>query len=77
MYHMAWEMPSFEALQQLHARLLSNGVHITGYSPRQVNVMFLDPDGNELEALWEPSEEELRHFEAAGQGLPRLNPDAS
>ena len=77
MYHMAWEMPSFEALQQLHARLLSNGVHITGYSPRQVNVMFLDPDGNELEALWEPSEEELRRFEATGQGLPRLNPDAA
>jgi catechol 2,3-dioxygenase len=56
MYHMAWEMPSFEALEQFHARLLANNVHITGYSDRQSNVMFLDPDGNELEAVWEPAE---------------------
>jgi catechol-2,3-dioxygenase len=55
MYHMAWEMPSFEALEQFHQRLLANNAHITGYSDRQANVMFLDPDGNELEALWEPT----------------------
>ena len=55
MYHMAWEMASFEDLEQFHARLLAHQATITGYSPRQMNVMFQDPDGNEIEAIWEPS----------------------
>ncbi len=71
MYHMAWELPSFEALEQFHARLLTSGARITGYSERQSNVMFLDPDGNELEALWEPSQAEQQRLEAAG-AMPRL-----
>jgi catechol-2,3-dioxygenase len=71
MYHMAWEMASFEDLEAFHARLLAAGATITGYSERQCNVMFTDPDGNENEALWEPSEQELRSF-AAAEGLPRL-----
>ena len=71
MYHMAWEMPSFEALSQFHERLRASGANITGYSDRQSNVMFLDPDGNELEALWEPSPEEQSRLEAAG-AIPRL-----
>jgi catechol 2,3-dioxygenase len=53
MYHMAWEMRSFEELQQFHDRLVASGATIAGYSDRQANVMFLDPDGNELEAFWE------------------------
>jgi catechol-2,3-dioxygenase len=53
MYHMAWEMPSFEELERFHERLLASGARIAGYSDRQCNVMFLDPDGNELEAFWE------------------------
>jgi len=56
MYHMAWEMASFEDLEAFHARLLAHGANITGYSDRQCNVMFTDPDGNENEALWEPKE---------------------
>src|SRR5947209_2643218 len=56
LYHMAWEMASFEDLQAFHQRLLSSGAKITGYSDRQCNVMFLDPDGNENEAIWEPRE---------------------
>jgi catechol-2,3-dioxygenase len=73
MYHMAWEMASFEDLEQFHARLLAKNANIVGYSDRQANVMFLDPDGNELEALWEPSEAELARLKAAGvDGLPRL-----
>jgi catechol-2,3-dioxygenase len=57
MYHMAWEMATFEDLEALHARLLAHGANITGYSDRQCNVMFTDPDGNENEALWEPKED--------------------
>jgi catechol-2,3-dioxygenase len=73
MYHMAWEMPSFEALEQLHERLLANGVQIAGYSDGQSNVMFLDPDGNEIEAIWEPAPEELARLRApGGPGLPKL-----
>ena len=71
MYHMAWEMASFEDLEQFHARLLANNAQITGYSDRQANVMFLDPDGNEQEALWEPSRAEQERLAAAG-GMPRL-----
>jgi catechol 2,3-dioxygenase len=73
MYHMAWEMPSFEDLQQFHDRLLAHDVRIVGYSDRQANVMFLDPDGNELEAIWEPGPAEVERRKAAGlEELPRL-----
>jgi catechol-2,3-dioxygenase len=72
MYHMAWEMASFEELERFHARLKAHDVLITGYSPRQMNVMFLDPDGNELEAIFEPPKPELERLTAAG--LPRLQP---
>jgi len=68
MYHMAWEMASFEDLERFHARLLANSAHITGYSDRQMNVMFQDPDGNEIEALWEPGPEEMARLKDA---LPR------
>jgi catechol-2,3-dioxygenase len=73
LYHLAWEMGSFADLEQLHARLLAHGARIVGYSDRQCNVMFLDPDGNEQEAIWEPSPDELARLEApGGPGLPRL-----
>ncbi len=68
MYHMAWEMDSFEALEQFHERLLASGAEITGYSDRQCNVMFLDPDGNELEAFWESAQ----GSHDASEPLPRL-----
>jgi catechol-2,3-dioxygenase len=71
MYHMAWEMASFEDLQAFHERLIAHNATITGYSDRQSNVMFLDPDGNELEALWEPTKVEEERLKAAG-GMPRL-----
>ena len=73
MYHMAWEMASFEDLQRFHERLLESNAQITGYSDRQSNVMFLDPDGNENEALWEPTPDEQAALESAG-GVPRLKP---
>ena len=73
MYHMAWEMASFAELEQLHERLLAKGARIAGYSDRQCNVMFLDPDGNELEAFWEaPHEASSEAGEAADKALPRL-----
>lgn len=73
MYHFAWEMDCFESLKVLHDRLLASGCRIGGYSPspNSANVMFFDPDGNELEAIWEPTEAELASAKEAG-GVPRL-----
>ena len=73
MYHMAWEMASFEDLEQFHGRLLASGTRIAGYSDRACNVMFLDPDGNELEAFWElPREVREAANQPGGPPLPRL-----
>ncbi len=74
MYHMAWEMPSFEALEGLHARLIEKGVKIAGYSPAKdsANVMFFDPDGNELEAIWEPTAEEVARIRESGADVRQL-----
>jgi len=73
MYHMAWEMASFEELEQFHARLLANGAKIAGYSDTSCNVMFFDPDGNELEAFWElPREMRARVGQTGSPPLPRL-----
>jgi len=72
LYHMAWEMHSFADLEQLHQRLLAAGADIAGYSEGQCNVMFRDPDGNELEAIWEPSPEVVARMRAAGEEMPRL-----
>lgn len=73
MYHMAWEMASFAELEQLHERLLASGTRVAGYSGRACNVMFLDPDGNELEAFWEPPREVREQArEPGGTQLPRL-----
>jgi catechol 2,3-dioxygenase len=76
MYHFAWEMDSFEALKDLHDRLLARNVRIGGYSPatNSTNVMFFDPEGNEMEAIWEPSAEVVAEAKASGVPLPRLTP---
>lgn len=71
---MAWEMASFEDLAALNQRLKDTGANIVGYSDRQCNVMFLDPDGNELEAIWEPPADELARLRESPGGLPRLEP---
>lgn len=73
MYHFAWEMDSFASLQALHERILASGARIGGYSPspNSANVMFFDPDGNELEAIWEPTADELAAAKEAG-GVPKL-----
>lgn len=73
LYHIAWEMASFADLEILHQRLLAHQATIVGYSDRQCNVLFLDPDGNELEAIWEPSADEIARLSApAGPGMPKL-----
>jgi len=74
MYHMAWEMASFEELERLHNRLLSSGTRIAGYSEstNSANVMFFDPEGNELEAIWELSDEQMAKLKESGGTVPQL-----
>ena len=74
MYHMAWEMASFEELERLHKRLISSGTKIAGYSEstNSANVMFFDPEGNELEAIWELSDEQMLKLKESGGTVPQL-----
>jgi catechol-2,3-dioxygenase len=74
LYHFAWEMESFDDLEKLHERLLAQNVRIGGYSPdpNSANVMFFDPEGNEMEAIWEPTAEEIDRVKQSGQPMPRL-----
>jgi catechol-2,3-dioxygenase len=55
MYHMAWAMESFDDLQELYRRLVRQDVRIAGFSDNQTatSVSFFDPDGNEIEAIYE------------------------
>jgi catechol 2,3-dioxygenase len=72
MYHASWELDSFEDLEALHQRIIDTGTRVTGYSDSSCNVMFLDPDGNELEAFWQ-APKELREKARAGEAqMPRL-----
>jgi catechol 2,3-dioxygenase len=72
LYHMAWEMASFAELAALHERLRAREAHIVGYSDQQCNVMFLDPDGNEIEAIWEPSAADIASMREQGKEPPKL-----
>ncbi len=74
LYHFAWEMESFADLESLHDRLIAQNVRIGGYSPdpNSANVMFFDPEGNEMEAIWEPTQEELARVKDSGEPMPQL-----
>ncbi len=53
--HMAWQMESFEDLQELYLRLKENDVRILRIGDHGVSlgVYLLDPDDNELEVYYE------------------------
>lgn len=55
MYHCAWEMESFEALQQIYWHLRERDVQIAGIGDHGISlgVYFPDPDGNEIEVFYE------------------------
>lgn len=55
MYHMAWAMASFDDLQALYDHIVTTDTVIAGFSDSEtmVSVSFFDPDGNEIEALYE------------------------
>ena len=53
--HMAWQMESFEDLQELYFRLKENDVRILriGNHGISLGVYLLDPDDNEIEVYYE------------------------
>ena len=53
--HMAWQMESFEDLQELYLRLRENDVRIRriGDHGLSLGVYLLDPDDNEIEVYYE------------------------
>ena len=55
LYHFAWEMSSFEDLNQLYQEMKRKGVRIGGIGDHgiSIGVYFFDPDGNEIEAFYE------------------------
>ena len=74
--HMAWQMETFEDLQELYDRLLENSVRIQRIGDHGVSlgVYLLDPDDNEIEVYYEmPSAEWERHPEKGlfGNQFPR------
>ena len=60
LYHMAWEMQSFEDLKELYAVIKKNDVKVGSIGDHGISlgVYFFDPDGNEIEAYYEMPKDE-------------------
>ena len=74
--HMAWQMETFEDLQELYDRMVENNVRIQRIGDHGVSlgVYLLDPDDNEIEVYYEiPKAEWERHPEKGlfGNQFPR------
>ncbi len=74
--HMAWQMETFDDLQELYNRLKENGVRIVRLGDHGVSmgVYLLDPDDNEIEVYYElPKAQWERHPEKGlfGNRFPR------
>jgi 4-hydroxyphenylacetate 3-monooxygenase oxygenase component len=74
--HMAWQMETFEDLQELYNRLIENDVRIVRMGDHGISmgVYLLDPDDNEIEVYYEsPKAEWTRHPEKGlfGNEYPR------
>ena len=74
--HMAWQMESFEDLQELYDRMKENDVRILRIGDHGVSlgVYLLDPDDNEIEVYYEmPRSQWERHPDKGlfGGNFPR------
>ena len=66
--HMAWQMETFEDLQELYLRLRENDVRIQriGDHGLSLGVYLLDPDDNEIEVYYELPSSQWDRQEAKG-----------
>ena len=73
MYHMAWAMASFDDLQALYDHLVRCGANICGFSDSATasSVSFFDPDGNEIEAIYELPMDQWPAERGFGGSFPR------
>lgn len=60
LYHLAWEMGSFDDLKSVYHKMRELDAKVVGFGGRDTSlgIYFHDPDGNENEAFYEPSLEE-------------------
>ena len=73
MYHMAWEMETFDDLQELYWHLLKKNATIAGFSDSATasSVSFFDPDRNEIEAIYELPRDQWPKERVPGAKFPR------
>ena len=60
LYHMAWQVETLEDLRAFHRRLKEHEVPIVGYGEHGLGfgIYFMDPDGNEIEVVYELPKEQ-------------------
>ena len=60
LYHMAWQVETLEDLREFHRRLKEHEVPIVGYGEHGLGfgIYFMDPDGNEIEVVYELPKEQ-------------------
>jgi catechol-2,3-dioxygenase len=73
MYHMAWMMESFDDLQELYRVMKREGANVCGFSDSatMVSVSLFDPDGNEIEAVYELPLDQWPAERVPGATFPR------
>jgi catechol-2,3-dioxygenase len=60
LFHMAWEMQSFDDLKRLYGVIKKNDIKVDNVGDHGISlgVYFSDPDGNEIEAYYEMPKDE-------------------
>ncbi|MDP7579008.1 MAG: VOC family protein [SAR202 cluster bacterium] len=73
LYHFAWEMNSFEDLQEMYFKLQREGFEIAGVGDHGISlgVYIFDPDGNEIELFYELPREDWPEQHLFGGKFPR------
>ena len=74
LYHFAWEMESFDDLQELFGQMRKNDVNIGGIGDHgiSIGIYFFDPDGNEIEAFYElPKDQWPEHDDLFAGDFPQ------
>ena len=74
LYHFAWEMESFEELQEFYLNLKNKKIPISGIGDHgmSIGVYFFDPDGNEIEVFYELPKEQWIGGDAFTGRFPRI-----
>ena len=71
LYHLAWEVPTIEALAEARTHLMGLGA-LVGQSDHGVSKSLYarDPDGNEFEVMWRVPQEAWGQFEDEATVMP-------